>query len=172
MIVTNAAAELEPSDQQARRSWFRFSLKTMLLLMALVAVYLGGRASMAPNRSVPSHGTWQLIMPSGYQQPVTLYSLQDGTYSLNMGSNSCLGGKYKWKSGQLIVQVPDDNRYMGLTWQWEGDDLLLVAEPPSHPSGGVYLGARLRFVSPDTSAETQQTVPVVPSRFAVERSAR
>src|SRR5262245_35089851 len=150
MIVTNASAELEPSDQPTRQSWFRFSLKTMLLLMALVAVYLGGRASMAPNRTVPSHGTWQLIMPSGYQQPVTLYALQDGSYSLNMGSNSCLGGKYKWKSGQLIVQVPDDKRYMGLVWQWEGDDLLLVAEPPAHPSGGVYLGARLRFVSTDT----------------------
>ena len=61
----------------------------------------------------------------------------------------------------FVFETPDDKRYMGLVWQWEGGDLVLVAEPPSHPSGGRYLGARLRFVATDTSADTQKTVPVV-----------
>lgn len=162
--MSDQDANPDAPASSSQPSWFHFSLKSLFLAMALIAVYLGGRASMAPNRFTPSPGTWQLVMPSGHEKPISVYSFPDGTYTLNMGSNSCLGGKYRWKSGQLIVQAPDDKRYMGLVWQWEGGDLVLVAEPPNHPSGGRYLGARLRFVATDTSSDTQKTVPIVRPR--------
>jgi hypothetical protein len=95
--------------------------------------------------------------------------MPDGRFLLDQGSSN-LGGQYRWKAGKLIVEVPNDKRYVGLVWQWSGDDLLLVAEPPSHPAGPSYVGARLQFVSSDISSATQQSVKVVPSRIAVQQA--
>lgn len=136
-----------------------FSLKTLLVLTALIAVYFGGRASMRPNWFAPQTGTWQLTMPSGYVKQVQITSLPDGSFLLNMGKQSALGGKYQWKSRKLVVVIPDDKRYTGLIWQWDGDDLVLVAEPPGTPSGSTYLGARLKLLSHELTIEAPQTTP-------------
>jgi hypothetical protein len=44
-------------DPKPPRPWLRFSLKSLLLLTALVAVYFGGRASMGPRWDMPPTGT-------------------------------------------------------------------------------------------------------------------
>jgi hypothetical protein len=118
--------------------------------MAFVAVYFGGRFSMQPW-SAPRTGSYLLRLTSGHEQKVPITALLDGEYLLNWGSNSVLGGTYRWKARKLVVVTPTDKRYTGLVWQWEGDDLVLVGEPPNHPAGQTYLGARLHFASPDTS---------------------
>ena len=74
---------------------------------------------------------------------ISLTSLPDEMFLLNSGGN--LGGKYRWKAGQLVVETPDDKRYTGLAWKWDGDDLVLVAEPPSHPAGPSYVGVAIKF---------------------------
>jgi hypothetical protein len=165
--MSSTASEFDSSSQPKPASqWFRFSLKSLLIVTALVAVYFGGRASMRPNWFAPQAGTWQMNMPSGHQRAVTLATLPDGMFLLGTGGN--LGGQYRWNNGQLQVVVPADNRYMGLTWQWDGEELVLVAEPASRPSGATYLGTRLRFVSPDISTTAQNSVPLIPSRIQLQ----
>src|ERR1043165_4626774 len=113
-------------SEHGTRPWrpFRISLKTLLVLIALVAVYLGGRASMRPNWFAPQTGTWQLKIPSGDSKQVQMKPLPSGDFHLDIGSNSTLGGTYQWKSRKFVVVVPDDKRYSGLVWQWDGDDLV------------------------------------------------
>jgi hypothetical protein len=118
--------------------------------MAFVAVFFGGRFSMQ-RWSAPRTGTYLLRTTSGFEEKVPITARIGGDYLLNWGSNSTLGGIYRWTSGQLVVVTPTDKRYTGLVWQWEGDDLVLVAEPAGHPAGSIYVGARLHFLSPDTS---------------------
>jgi hypothetical protein len=144
-------APAEPADDrnQTGRSWLRFSIKSVLVVTALVAVYLGGRASHHWRGFGPEAGTWQLTTNSGKQRNFKITALPDDKYLLNMGSNSTLGGVYVWKTGQLVVETPTDKRYRGLIWQRNGDDFVLIAEPPSHPAGSSYVGARIKFVSPD-----------------------
>ena len=103
---------------------------------------------MRPNWSAPQVGTWQLVMPSGYVQQIQMRPMPDGGFQLDMGRDSNLGGKYRWKSRKLVIDIPNDKRYAGLVWQWDGDDLVLVAEPPGTPAGPSYLVARLHFLSP------------------------
>jgi hypothetical protein len=152
-----------PPPQSPSRHWLSFSLKSLLIITALVAMYFGGRASMQPHWFAPQPGTWQMNMLSGAQRGITLTALPDGLFLLSDGS-SVFSGKYKWADGKLQVVQPSDKRYTVLDWQWKADELVLVAEPPSHPAGPTYVGTRLRFVSSDISTSTQKSVPVVPSR--------
>jgi hypothetical protein len=166
-MPNDSPADTALSQPQPRRRWLRFRLKSLLLVIALVAFYLGGRASMKVGRNEPPTGTWQMNMLSGRQRPVTLTAFPGKLFRLNAGG--VLAGNYLWKSGQLQMVTPDDKRYMGLAWQWAGDELVLVAEPPGYPSGATYLGTRLRFVSLDTSTIAQKTVPVVPSIISFQQ---
>lgn len=143
-----AAIDYPEADAPPTRRRWRFSLKAMMLLVALVAAFLGGRASDV-QWSAPQAGTWQLLMPAGFEQPVPMYALGDNRFVLRSYGN--LGGTYRWNGRRLVVEAPEDARFMGLEWVWEGDDLVLVAEPASRPAGPSYLGARLRFMSADSS---------------------
>ena len=142
------------------RSWrpLRISLKTLLILVALVAVYFGGRASMRPKWFPPQTGTWQLTMPSGHVKQVQLKPLPGGDFELATGAHGVLGGTYQWISRKFVVVKPNDKRYAGLVWQWDTDDLILVAEPPGTPAGPSYLGARLHFLSPELTIEIPETI--------------
>ena len=111
---------------------------------------------VASTDGVPRGGTWQLNMPAGFQRAAPLISLGDNRFHLKIGGN--LGGEYRWVGEQLVVEEPDDARYMGLAWQWEGDELVLIDEPADRPAGPSYLGARLRFISVETAEEAQARV--------------
>lgn len=119
--------------------------------MALAAAFLGGRYSEFRKWHPPQTGTWQLLATAGFQQKVPITQLTDEDYLLAFGSSNVLSGKYRWDGRHLVVTDPVDKRFKGLTWQWEGEDLVLVGEPPNHPAGPSYLGARLKYLSPDTS---------------------
>jgi hypothetical protein len=149
------------------RPWLRFSLKTLLLAIALVAVYLGGRASTKLGHDDPTSGIWQMNFLAGHQRPVTLTALPGDLFHLSAGG--VFNGDYEWKSGKLQVVTPDDKRCMGLTWQWVGNELVLTAEPPGRPAGPSYIGTRMHFVSSDISTIAQETVPVVPSMIPTVR---
>jgi hypothetical protein len=148
--------------------WLRFSLKSLLLLTALIAVYFGGRASTRLGRNEPPTGTWQMNMLSGHQRPVTLTALPGQLFHLNAGG--VLGGDYRWAAGQLQVVTPDDKRFTRLAWQWADNELVLIAEPPGGPAGQTYIGTRLRFVSSDISTMAQQKVQDVPSIIAIQQN--
>ncbi len=141
-------ADLAPAEEPSPRRRLHFSLKAMLLAVALVAAFFGGRASQEPW-GAPRAGTWQMRLPAGFQESVPIFALGEGRFLLRTGGN--LGGEYRWNGRRLVVETPEDRRFVGLAWVWEGDDLVLVAEPSSRPAGPSYLGARLRFVSADTS---------------------
>ena len=98
---------------------------------------------------------------AGHQRPVTLTALPGDLFHLNAGG--VFNGDYRWKDGKLQVVTPDDKRFMGLAWQWVGNELVLTAEPPGRPAGPSYIGTRMHFVSSDISTIAQETVPVVPS---------
>ena len=128
--------------------WYQMSLRTLLLLMLLVAVYLAGRSSLnyrevfAPNFD----GKWQMNLPAGFVQPTTIRKLPDGKYQIASRADN-LSGNYEWQKGQLVVVQPGDNRMSGLTWQWDGKQFILVGEPAGSPSGSSYIGATLTRVA-------------------------
>jgi hypothetical protein len=126
---------------------------------ALVAVYFAGRVSSNPNFRAPEPGTWQLKMPVGAQRPVRLLPFGPGRFLLQ--GAGVMDGSYLWKDRRLMMETPQDNRMVGMAWQWSGDDLVLTAETPGRPTGASYLGARLSFVTTDTSAEGQAKVITV-----------
>jgi hypothetical protein len=125
----------------------------MLGVTALAAVYFAGRVSSNPNFGAPEPGTWQLSMPVGAQRPVRL--LPFGPCRFLLQGAGVMDGSYLWKDRRLTMEAPQDNRMVGMAWQWSGDDLVLTAETPGRPTGATYLGARLSFVTTDTSAAGQ-----------------
>lgn len=130
-----------------RSRWgLRFSLKTLLLVMLLVAVWFGGRASLnwrfalAPNLT----GSWVAAMPAGWQQPTTISSVGNGQYVLS--SRAILfNGTYAWENGQLVMVTPGDPSMAGLVWKWDGQRLLLVTQP-NNRGGSSYVGTVLSRV--------------------------
>jgi hypothetical protein len=140
----------EVPPQGSRRRGLRFSLKSLLFAMAILAAFFGGRASMRPNWLAPPSGTWQMSMPRGHQRTIRLTHHRDGRLGLSHGG--VLSGQYRWTAGQLQMVDPEDRRYANLVWEWDGDELVLVAEPAGNPSGSSYGGTRLRFLTPEMSA--------------------
>jgi|GEM_PF-6455167 len=117
---------------------------------------------VAVNKSTKSlTGTWQINFPSGAQRAVTLNELPDGTTLLRAGG--VLSGRYRRDGDRLVVKKPDDKRYQGLAWQFDGKDFVLVEEPPNHPSGQSYVGTRMKSISSDTSKAAQSLVKKLPS---------
>ncbi|PQO25100.1 hypothetical protein C5Y96_26730 [Blastopirellula marina] len=133
----------EFENQPSRKSsWFRFSLRSLLLLMLLVAVYLAGRYG---NRHVfPSQlsGAWEATLPSGFVRTVTLIHLEENRFLLKSGG-SVFNGVYQWQSDRLVVIQPDDKRMKGLIWKWDDGNMTLIGEPPGNPTGSSYLGAKM-----------------------------
>jgi hypothetical protein len=127
-----------------RRRWLQFSLRSLLLVMLLVAVYLGGRTSQnwhypfTPNLA----GSWMATMPRGHKQPTTLKDLGQGQYLLSSRAD-VFNGTYQWKDGQLVMVTPADQRMMGLIWRWDGKQLVLVGEAGNTPTGSSYVGTTL-----------------------------
>jgi hypothetical protein len=121
------------------------------------------REAAVPTKAAPGpyHGTWQINFPAGAQRAVTILSMPKDELMLYGSGN--LDGRYRWDEDRLVMVEPEDKRYEHLIWEKQGDDLVLVEEPPDHPSGARYVGTRLKFISPDTSKETQAKVPKLPS---------
>ena len=112
--------------------------------MLLVAVYLAGRSASTYRYALapPITGTWTAKLPAGFQHPTTVSKLPDGRYVL-ASRGDVFNGIYEWQNGTLVVVQPSDTRMMGLTWNWDGKQFLLVGEPPDTPSGPSYLGTTL-----------------------------
>ncbi len=144
----NEASEQPPGPQRAKRSdsWFRFSLRSLLLLVLLVAVFLSGRNS---NRWLGPkfEGKWQLTMPAGFQKTVNIVRDPDGQFVV--GTGGVLSGVYRWQEDRLVVVQPSDARMIGLAWAWNGETLQLMSEPEGTPTGASYLGAVMQRVEED-----------------------
>lgn len=128
-----------------RRPWgLRFSLRSLLLVMLLVAVYLGGRSSQDWQSPFTPQlaGSWTATMPRGHLQQTTLTKLGSGEFQLTSRA-SVLNGTYRWQNGELKMVTPADKRMVGLVWKWDGKQLLLVGEPANTPTGSSYMGTRL-----------------------------
>lgn len=117
----------------------------------------------------PPAGVWKLLLLSGAQRVATLASAGDGAFELQTGG--VFDGVYLWRDGLLAVERPKDPRYVGLAWEWQGDKLVLISEPPDHPSGAAYVGATLEFVSPEISADVRSSIPTLPARIRQTGSA-
>ena len=143
--MTEPGEQQSTADQPRRRSWASFSLRSLLLLMVLVAVWLGGRLSRDFNFGQrPSiQGRWQAQLPAGFVQPATIKHLGGTRYQLSSRAG-VFNGTYRWRDGQLVVEAPADTRMLGLIWKWDGQELLLVSEPAGTPTGSSYLGTVLQ----------------------------
>ncbi len=134
----------ETTFNPPRRRWLQFSLRSLFLVMLLVAVFLGGRTSqnwqfgLTPKLA----GSWTAAMPSGHKQPTTLKDLGKGQYLLSSRA-SVFNGTYQWNDGHLVMVTAADQRMMGLVWRWDGQQLLLVGEPGNTPTGSSYVGTTL-----------------------------
>lgn len=137
---------MENELPKRRRSWFRFSLRSLMLVTLLASVYLAGRfgAGLPAGKLA---GQWQAELPAGFQRPVTLKHLEDNRFLLSSGG-SVFNGIYEWEDGQLTVVDPSDQRMSGLAWRWDGKRLLLIDEPKGTPTGSSYLGTTLVRVPP------------------------
>jgi hypothetical protein len=101
-----------------------------------------------PGPSTPRLGQWNLRLPSGDERVVAITSA--GEHRVDMHLGDLLGGQYVWNGRRLVVERPDDARYAGLAWIWDGEELVLIHEPPSHPAGPSYVGARLTWIAPNS----------------------
>lgn len=140
-----ADQDLQSNVEKPRhRSWASFSLRSLLLLMVLVAVWLGGRMSNDYNfgRRPNLVGNWQARLPAGFVQPSAIRHLGGDRYQLTSGAG-VFSGTYRWRDGQLAIEAPADTRMLGLIWKWDGQELLLIAEPAGTPTGSSYLGTVL-----------------------------
>jgi hypothetical protein len=128
---------------QSGPRWYQFSLRSLLAAMLVVAAFLAGRASVTYRDALapPLEGDWLIEFPGGARRMVAIRNVGPGRFSLASGGN--LAGIYEWRSGQLVVVQPADKRFVGLTWQWVGQRLILVAEPPNTPAGSSYTGTNL-----------------------------
>jgi hypothetical protein len=138
----------EPQPAAPRKvRWYQMSLRTLLLLMLLVAVYLAGRSSLDYRTAFGPklEGKWSMTLPAGFVQPVTITRLADGKFQVASRADN-LSGIYQWQKGQLVVVTPTDDRMFGLVWQWDGKQFTLVKEPPGSPAGSSYGGATLTRV--------------------------
>lgn len=124
-----------------RASMFRFSLKGLLLVMLLAAVFFGGRESLNfQNWAKPTFaGDWELRMSTGHVRKVAITELDDGEFSL-VGAG-VLSGVYAYRKERLVIVRPGDQRMAGLEWRRDGGQFQLVAEPASTPTGSSYMGA-------------------------------
>jgi hypothetical protein len=137
-----------PTQEPATRGtprirWFQFRLRSLLLVMLVVAVFLAGRSSVHYRDAfAPSlEGQWQIEFPAGHRRTVSIVKLGQGHYSLGAGGN--LSGTYEWRNGQLVVIDPADERFAGLVWKWDGERLVLIGEPGNRPAGASYTGTVL-----------------------------
>lgn len=134
-----------PTSSPPRRRWaLTFSLRTLMLVVLLIAVFLGGRASV--NWKAPFipklAGNWIAAMPAGHRQPTTLRDLGGGQFLLSSRA-IVFNGTYQWESDNLVMVKPAHPGMVGLTWKWDGKRLLLVGEPAKSPTGSNYVGTAL-----------------------------
>lgn len=66
-----------------------------------------------------------------------------------MEGGGVLSGAYERRGDRLVVVEPSDERMRGLIWEWDGEQLKLVSEPPDRPTGASYLGAVMNKASAD-----------------------
>jgi hypothetical protein len=105
-------------------------------------------AAKGPSqRSTPRSGQWRLHLPAGHERIVGIVNAGERRVIMHLGS--VLGGQYVWNGERLIMERPNDERYKGLAWTWNDDELVLIDEPASHPAGPRYVGARLTWIDPN-----------------------
>jgi hypothetical protein len=135
----------ESATNKPKSAWgLRFSLRTLVLVMAAVAIYLGGRASVTHRYALAPAlaGSWQMKLPAGFVKSTKIQDLGEGRFLLRSGG-SVFNGLYEWRSGKLVMVRPDDEAMVGLVWAWDGKKLTLIEEPKNTPTGASYVGAVL-----------------------------
>jgi hypothetical protein len=137
----------EQDKPQRRWPWFRFSLRTLMLAVLLVAVYLGGKYGIPSPFPVQLAGQWQAELPAGFKRTAKLTHLEGNRFVLSSAA-SVFNGVYEWKDNELTVVDPGDEKMMGLVWKWDGEKLILIDEPADTPTGPSYVGTTLERVPP------------------------
>ena len=126
--MSDAASSVDPTRRR-----FRFSIRGMLIVIAFVAAFLGGRSSMRtnPGQPPPQPGPWTVHVSPIYSllHPIRLVHLGDDRFELQGSPGYEIGGEYVWKRDRLVAVRPHDWRYKGLTWMWSGDMLVVVHSP-------------------------------------------
>lgn len=132
--------------ENARRqpSVLRFSLKAMLVVVALVGAFMAGRASLRSGWPLTSatSGTWIVTSTSGHSHQATLTDLKDGRVQYYF-RNSAFNGVYRWRLGNFELVEPSDKRMKGIVWSWDGTNFTLIAEPTNFPTGASYMGTTM-----------------------------
>lgn len=139
----NDTQNSKETPAKPKRSWFQFSLRTILLVALLVAVFLSGRNS---NRwfEPALEGKWEMTLPRGFKSTTNITRDPDGFYVL--GTGGVLSGVYELRDDRLVVVKPSDERMIDLVWARVGNQLQLVSEPKGTPTGASYIGAVMELV--------------------------
>lgn len=102
---------------------------------------LAGRSS--ENSIRLSSGEFSLLLPKGFERPISLVALEDGRYQF-IGNNSNFDGVYVSTGQRLKMERPNDPRLTEFEWFVEDSDhLRLIVEPPVGKTGARYVGATL-----------------------------
>lgn len=134
--------EEELLASQSKRSWFQFSVRTLLFLMTLVCVYLAGHFGKGFSDPSQLEGTWNATLPLGHERDVKLTYLEENRFLL-LSRGSVFDGIYLREGDRLVVKEPEDMRMKGLVWKWQGERMTLISEPAGNPTGSSYLGTTL-----------------------------
>ena len=131
-------------NARRQQSVLRFSLKALLVVVALVAAFMAGRSSLRTGWPLTSatSGTWTVTYTSGHKHPATLTDLKDGRVQY-YSRNSSFNGAYRWRLGNFELADPSDKRMKGIVWSWDGTKFTLVAEPTNFPTGASYMGTTM-----------------------------
>ena len=131
--------------RKLRLSFLSFSLRTLLLAVAAVAIFLAGRATNPSLRTGDEKpvGDWKMKMRAGWKRQAVIMGTRDGRYEFKSGATN-FNGIYDLQGDRLIMAIPDKGNLANspYVWQWDGSGWVLIKEKPT-TGDPKYLGTKL-----------------------------
>lgn len=122
----------------------RVTLLLGALAIAVTAGFLGfvGKRWLEFQFTVDLSGHWEVTLPAGFENVMTIEALGDNTYRVQP---LVFAGDYELRQNRLVMVRPVDSRLTEFVWELQADgSLVLVEEPPAGETGAIYRGTRLR----------------------------
>ena len=108
----------KPRQKSTFKKLFSFSLKTFLLVIAMISVFLAGRASNQAIRIGDERpvGDWKMQMKAGFTRQVVIIETPEGDYELKAGG-TVFEGVYSLQGDQLVMKIPSHGSQYQFTWE-------------------------------------------------------
>ena len=131
---------MSETPEPRRTSLFSFSLRTFLLLVAALCVFLAGRASNHSLRIGGERpiGDWKMEMKAGWERQAVIVQTPDGFCELK-AAGTVFNGISDLQGDELVMKSAESGTNKNFVWHWDGAGWLLVGDLPKQQ----YNGSRL-----------------------------